>query len=619
MFDVRCSIFLFTTGLVLMLIFDVRSQTNPPAPSNPPPQINPLMQLMVSQPAVEVSSTVTASAVLDPPLADVGDKIVYRIHLNALDTSVRCPQEILMPAGLKLTLYARGQTFQQTGRSLRPLTALNYHTRVERRGFYSISGLELEVNGKPVRVPDAHLEVWDDVEANRKRARELLLVPARTNVFVGESVKLRVLLPSSTSNIVETLAQLQFNGAGILSDKNSVLQKVEPIEFNGRNVAAWTVEAEVTPFVPGPRTITAQAFAAGMHFTGPVTLSDQAAFLARPQQPMLLDSEPMTLQVRPLPPPGTIKGYNGFIGSVTLEPPVLGTNFLRVGDAVRLLVTFQSPGPLTRLVPPPTPQVTNWQVLPPIPAETPPTASPRSNPAATFAYTLIPLTEEARHTPAIPFSVFEPSSAAYLDLTIPPIKVSVMADGLPTDWKPATSLAGSGREPKLSLSDLTGSPGKRLRSLVPPQMRSWFVPVQLLPALALAGIWAWDRRRRFLEAHPDILRRRQARRALRREKRALQRAAANGDALAFARRAVNALQIAAAPHFPAEPRALVCGEVLSVFDHGDRSGKTGEVIRSFFESDAHTSFAPKPDSPRSLFALRPDLETILGKMEARLQ
>ena len=153
---------------------------------------------------------------------------------------------------------------------------------------------------------------------------------------------------------------------------------------------------------------------------------------------------------------------------------------------------------------------------------------------------------------------------------------------------------------------------------MPLQLRGWFGLVQLAPALALGSLWYWDRRRRFLEAHPEIVRCRQARRALRREKRALRRAATSGDAPGFVRRAVAAMQIAAAPHFPAAPRALVCGEVLSLFDVTEQGGRTGEVIRSFFAREADQEFAARPESSGPLFGLRTDLEKILEKMEARL-
>ncbi len=595
------------------------------------------MQLMTSQPAIDINSPVKVTAVFDPPVVGVGEKAIYRILLNALEPSVHFPSEMVFPNGLEVTLSSRGQTLQQADKMIRPMTAVNFHARAAHPGLYTIPAFKIEVYGKTVLVPKAYLEVVDKPGPDHMRARELVLIPDRTNVFAGERVSVRVLLRGSVSNVVETLSQLQFNGEGFLDDKTILNQKVEPVEFNGRRVATWVTEASLTPFAPGQRTISVQAFTAGMHFMGPVTLSGQATILGRPQQQMLLDSDPVTLQVRPLPAPGEIKGFGGFMGNVFLERALLSTNFLRVGDAVRLLVSFHSENPLGRLVPPPPPQVAGWQIFPAMPVEPPPPPSdsttnqdprilgwqakspnPQANEVAAFAYTLIPLTEEVRHTPAIPFSAFDPEKAVYLDLTIPPLAVKVVAEGLPADWQPAI-WAGKGRsEQKPTLSALAESPGKVVGSLVPLQMRPWFVPMQFVPALALLGLWWWDRRRRFLESHPELVRRRQARRALRRERRALRQAAASGDAPGFAQRAIMALQIAAAPHFPAEPRALVCGEVLSLFEHPERTGETGEVIRLFFECDERATFAANRESRKPLFELQPKLEGILERMEARL-
>jgi hypothetical protein len=78
------------------------------------------------------------------------------------------------------------------------------------------------------------------------------------------------------------------------------------------------------------------------------------------------------------------------------------------------------------------------------------------------------------------------------------------------------------------------------------------------------------------------------------------------------------MQIAAAPHFPAEPRALVCGEVLSLFEATEQRGRTGDVIRSFFTREERSRFGPQRGDYAPLFELRPELEGILGQMEARL-
>lgn len=580
---------------------------------------NVLMQLMQSQLPVDVASPVVVKTEFDPPFVAVGEKAVYRVTLNALEVSVQLPRQLPRPPGLKVALAARGQILPVAEGMMRPLTALNFHVRAERPGFYSIPAFTIEVYGKPVRVPEATLEVAARADAESESARELVLQPLRTNLFVGESLRVRVLAPAATSNVVESLTQLQFNGDGFLEDKNVFQQQVELVTHRGRKVQAWVTESSVTPLAIGRQALAVQAFTAGMQFMGPVILRGQITFLGVQPRHVLLDSDPVTINVRPLPPEGAAKGFTGFIGQLAVDRPQLSTNSLRLGDVVTLRVTFRTEGSLARFKPPPAPRAAGWQIFPPTPTEPAPSAVTVTNHAVAFAYAMIPTTEEVRATPAIPFRIFDPEQAAYVDATIPPLDVAVAAGDLPADWKPAGGTANeTPASRKAKLSEFAGSPGKMVGTLVPLQVRGWFALVQLAPALVLGSLWYWDRRRRFLEAHPEIVRCRRARRALRREQRELRRAATSGDAAGFVRRAVAALQIAAAPHFPAAPRALVCGEVLSLFDVAEQGGRTGEVIRLFFTREAAQSFAAKPESAMPLFDLRGELEKILAQMEARL-
>jgi len=168
------------------------------------------------------------------------------------------------------------------------------------------------------------------------------------------------------------------------------------------------------------------------------------------------------------------------------------------------------------------------------------------------------------------------------------------------------------------LSGLTASRGRTASSLVPPQQQAWFPLVQLAPAIAFFGLWRWDRRRRYLEKHPDIILRRRARRALRRQRHILRRAARAADAPRFGAAAVNAMRVACAPHYPAEPRALVGGDVLPLLPEPDRAGRAGEVVRRFFAVTDAVRFDTVPPSATELLSLQPELERVLQQLEQRL-
>jgi hypothetical protein len=275
-----------------------------------------------------------------------------------------------------------------------------------------------------------------------------------------------------------------------------------------------------------------------------------------------------------------LPGFTGGIGVFLLNPPRLSGDPIRVGDTVQLAVTVHGDGNVGRLAPPPPPKARDWQVfaaahdpLPPasfLPMRQPP--PPQSS--ATFIYTLVPLTTGARATPPIPFSYFDPNRGAYVDLTIPSVPVTVLVGDKGADL---ALLARADRVPEeteqeVGLSGLAPAPGVIAASLAPVQRRPWFPLVQLAPAAAFVALWGWDRRRRFLEQHPQILLRRRARRALRRQWRVLREAARAGDAPRFAEAAVAAIRAGCAPQYLAEPQALVAADVLPLLRPNGANG-----------------------------------------------
>src|SRR6266403_2352735 len=67
------------------------------AGAEPPPGQDPLMQLMMSQPPVDLTSPVTPTAVFDPPVVRPGEKTIYRVTFNALEPAIEWPEQIKAP------------------------------------------------------------------------------------------------------------------------------------------------------------------------------------------------------------------------------------------------------------------------------------------------------------------------------------------------------------------------------------------------------------------------------------------------------------------------------------------------------------------------------------------
>ena len=597
---------------------------------------------MASQPKMRVPEATTVTAVFDPPVVRPGEVSFLRIVFNTLEESIEWPDKIVGPPQLEIRPGAHGQILHMSGTNMEPRTAFNYRVRASGLGSFTVPEFVVNVDGKPVTVPAARLEAVSAPPASVPPAPRLTLELPATNLYVGQPVTARIVAPAG---LVQGLGLPQLGGQGILVDQASVRLRAEVLQRGGAAVPTFAYEATVTPVLTGKLTVFAQGFATGSRFISPVTISGPAQIPPSPPQYTLLESDPVELDVRPLPREGELPGFTGAIGTFTVGPPILTTNFLRVGDPVRLSVTLtnRSEGPLARLVAPPPPKVQDWQVFAMndfAPAQ--PVASPQAvrlpggsalaaqrvlpPPAGslqgivTFNYALLPLTAAAHATPPIPFSCFDPKTGTYVDLTIPSVPVTVKPGVLPGDFASllqAGSVAGE-PEKEPGLSGLAPSPGWTAASLVPPQLQTWFPLVQLAPAAAFFGLWSWDRRRRHLERHPDVVLRRRARRALRRQWRILRRAARAADAPRFAAAAVSAMRVACAPHYPAEPRALVGGDVLGVLPPMDRSGRAGEVVRRFFAVTDAARFATATPNAADLLPLQPELERILQQLEQRL-
>jgi len=594
------------------------------------PRLDPLNQLMVTQPSIEIASNVVAVSSFDPPVIRAGEKSTYRVTFNALDESIAWPEELPAPPQLELRLSARGQVFQQIGNQLRPYTTINHHVRATNPGTFTIPDYTVDVYGRRITIPAARLEVVSqDTAVPPPPGQRLVLQISETNAYAGQPVAARILIPGSVSNLVQGLQSVKLNGDGILVDQSAVRQVFAPVLMGGRNVPAYVYETVFTPLVAGKLEIAAQGFTIGNRFAGPLTLPGQLTLFGDPSQNVLLDSDPVTLSVRPLPRTGALPGFTGVIGRFTNDPPLLSTNQVRLGDSVNLVVIFRGEGHLLRFVPPSVPVVRNWQVSDPAPggvavANRPPVPGFVPGNSVAFTYTLTPLTTAVQATPAIPFSYFDPGRGAYVDLTIPSLPISV-TPGVTTTLDPESVVekvevegTAAGEEKKLALSALATSPGRITDSLVPLQQRGWFMVVQILPVIGFAALWAWDRRRRYLEQHPEVLLRRRARRALRRERRELQKAIRAGDKLRYASVAVTAMRVACAPHYPAEPRALVCRDVLDSLEEAERTGRTGEIVRRFFAVVDASVFSTTRGEGDGLLALQPELDRVLEKLEARL-
>jgi hypothetical protein len=601
-------------GLALLGVATAFGQTVGPQRRGQPDLFD---SMVASAASFDMDSPVVARTEFDPPVAAPGGRVIYRITVTALDESLEIPAKFPVPEGLELRAGGRGQTYVPTsGRKFCPETTVIFHAVAPTNGSCTMPAFQAMAYGKPIQIPAATLTVASD-GPTAPQAPDLLLNPPDGDVYVGETFSLALALPRPADNSVLGMSEPRITGDFVFFTELPPMVRQENIQVEGRSLTAFVSEVTITPLREGPRELIGQAFCTGLR---PIPGQPNGSRIANE----LVDSTPLILTVNPLPEEGRLRGFTGAVGQFTLDPPELSAGSVLAGQPLVLTVTIRSEGEIGRIPPPPAPSVQGWQTFPPV-AENPPTDYPQSRSFESFSYTLIPMSADFKTTPAIPFSYFDPTKKIYVDLTVPPLPITVepapvsMAQTpLPPNAPKPESDDSSVGETNLVLAGLSATPGSTVSMLAPLQQRGWFFAIQLVPALALGGLWAWDRRRRHLREHPEILRRRRARRGMRRQLRLARRAAAASDAGGFARGAAEALCEACAPHGAADPAALVCADVLQELPSAEQQGRAGEMVRRLFAAADALRFGGPAGDGSGLLALQPELEQLLEQLKTRL-
>jgi hypothetical protein len=587
--------------------------------SNVQPTPDPLMMLMLSQPPIDVHSTVRPLASMEPAFIEPGGQANYRVVFNAMEAAISWPEQLPQVPGLELRAGGRGQVLQPSGTNLQPRTTFLYRALPQRAGRYTIPEFQVQVYGKPVTIPSASLEVRELPPGLNPKPQLLYLSLAATNLFVGQSVRARLTLPSDTNGFSQSLAYVKFMGDGIVADQSSSQQRIEASSTpaGGPTAANYIYDIFLTPIASGDISVFAQGYTASSRFSGPIVISGGTVTLAGgPPQFTLLDSDPVTLRVRPLPATGVLPGFKGAIGSLRIDPPKLSTNRVQVGQPVKLTVNVRGDGNIARIVPPDPPRNKQWQgfaaPLDPVPAQI-----QHMQGAIAFHYHFIPVSDEATATPAIPYSFFNPYTESFVNLTIPSVPITVEPAGPAAAPISEDESEPQGEVETLTFADIVSEPGLR-GSLTPVQERAWFPVLQLMPALAFLGLVIWDRRRRYYEQHPEVRMKRRARRALRRHRADFQAAVNSGDGSRAVLAGVRGLQAGCAPFFPAEPQALVGAEVLSILPENMRNGVGGEAVRLLFDAANAEAFGGSAISEVSVQHLV-EADQVLAWLEERLR
>ena len=594
--------------ILLGLIAALAAHAQPTARSAANAPLDPIISQLRQMGAAE--GGVIAAAELDPPVAAVGQPIIFRLAVTASPESTAPPERIPVPAGLEVRAGGSAHNVVFTSQGMQFRTTFVFWLTARKPGTYVIPAFTISANNRQVPVAAQTLTILPPGTPGAVRPTRLQIeVPAGASYYIGQKIVLPVAVLDPGDNSVYGVGSLKGLGGDFIFDSVPGSQARQTRDYDGLTVSALVDHIAVVPVREGSLPLAAQAMV--LRRPGPL------GTLLPGYQP-LYESLPVRISVKHLPP-GALPGFTGLIGHFGMDLTHVSPQTVRAGDPLDLAVTITGDGNLGRLVPPPCPGNADWQTFPPHPDRNP-SLSIEMQGRNVFHYTLIPQRAGQLETPSIPFCYFNPDRGVYQDLSISPVSVQV----LPPVNGPATATPASNAPARLNttglqtmLGGLAPRPVHFAGSLRPWQQRAAFWWWQLLPAGTLLGLWWWDARRRFLAAHPEVVRKARARRELRRQLQRLRQAAARQDADTFARAAVQALCTACAPETEANPQALVGNDILRLLPLELAGPNTEKLVRPLFAAVEQANLRNQPPTREILVAL-PELELLLAELGRRL-
>ncbi len=326
-------------------------------------------------------------------------------------------------------------------------------------------------------------------------------------------------------------------------------------------------------------------------------------FFGGERRPLTLRSEPLQLEVLPLPDAGKPAGFSGAVGRFTLHVDAAPLK-LAAGDPVTVTVTITGEGDLDGIRPPAFAEGDDLKVYPPQtvpqPVGSPGTAPPSGQGRAVFEQVVIPARPGTITLPELRFSYFDPDAAAYRTVSGPPIVLGVAPAAHAVAEPPVGATAAAPAPPVEALGRdivfIKDAPGE-LRPIGRRLYRSpLFWTAQLVPLAAWIVVGIWDRRRRRLHADPRLARFTSAGRGVRRAIADAEAALRAGDHVAFYDRLARALSDYLAAKLDLPPGTVTADAVAT---HARARGVPAEIadgLRQLFTTCEHVRFSPGSDS-----------------------
>jgi hypothetical protein len=570
--------------------------------------------LLLLAAAAPAAAAVEVTARFDPPRVALGDPARYVVEI-AESAGGSMPQaervsRLPVPGVEGLTLRnGRISSSQQTNivngaAEYRVSQQLIFDAVPQAPGSYRVPSYVFEYKGSPATVPAAELKVLERGADAGPAVDELIFLAAELpeTLYVGQAVEASLTLYVAGEVDLRDLGNFARVGDGFsVSELPAEARRGSTIR-DGRRYQTLSWPLKVTPLTAGAQTL---EFSFEVLASLPGTRGNAVRprdpfggfgmfddFFARPQRFNLYTPQ-ATVDVRPLPQAGRPDSFTGGIGDFSLRVSV-DRNRTREGEPVMLSAVVGGRGNFDRVGAPVLADSEDWRSYPP---ETRLEAADELGLEGDkrFDLVLLPSRDGELATPEVRFAFFDPDAEEYVELSSPPLPVTV--EPAPAARSPAAAPSGGENAAPADLPAFKTGPLDTLLALDYGQRASqppgrsllrapWFYLGNGLVLVLLAGTGMVLRRRHRLAADPAYALRRGAAGELRAVRREVERLARAGDGPAFHAAAQKAVRLAASRRLGRSMKAASNAELTAALDEVRLAPEARSALASLMrESD----------------------------------
>jgi hypothetical protein len=550
---------------------------------------------------------IQASARFNPPRIAMGDRSQYIIEVT--ETSARGQPQVEqitslpIPSSNRLELrYRRTASSHQTriinGATEYSITqSLIIDATPPGVGSFTIPAYSFDYKGERLQVPAATLEVVERSADAGPSRDELIFLRAELpeQLYVGQTTVVDLKLYLSEQAQLRGLNAFDRSADGFTISELPDDYREDVERFNGRRYRTLTWPLTLTPIQAGEQSVN---FQFGLTARLPERQDSRDSFGRSPFGGSLFDNffgrserinvytDPITIDVRPLPGAGQPNSFSGAIGDLAMEVGADAETTTQ-GEPIMLSVVLKGRGNFDRIDGPSFADTDDWKHYDPEIKFEPSDRLGLSG-SQRFDYVFIPQRAGELEIPEIKFSYFDPEQEEYVELTAPPIPVKVSPaqnSGVPAPQTPTEKTVA----PDQQLSrDLTAKEALLTLDYRPKEPRPVgytilrnpvFIGLNLAAGLLLCSGTALLIREKRKREDPGYPARAAAKKSLQEAKAAYRQALESGDAERFFKEGQSAIRDAA---------TLRTGQPMPGADSAEiealLSGAAVDDCRAFFEA-----------------------------------